>query len=274
MPILQKIKIGFYILIWMLVSCLTSYVLYSMEFSLLLSVLIGFTPYTLIGIWIIYLFYPKFDPSCCIKCYNSKKLVALTFDDGPTAGFTEEVLKILKDSSVKATFFMIGEKIENNRSLALKVLNDGHDVGAHTYTHKKLHLSGKGQIDQEVGKAASLISSLYQEAGREKSYRPIFRSPHGFKNISLNIYLKKHGLYLIPWTRGVWDTSSPGSEWIIEKATNKLRNNEIILLHDGKGLSSSVSDLQKTGLLQALPKVIDFYKNKGYTFIKVFDFIR
>ena len=119
-----------------------------------------------------------------------------------------------------------------------------------------------------------MIKELYKEAGREESYKPIFRSPHGFKNIRLNLYLKRHGLYLIPWTRGVWDTSSPGPEWIIEKATNKLRNNEIILLHDGKGLNTSVSDTQKTGLLQALPKVIDFYKNKGYTFIKVFDFIR
>jgi len=274
MPIFQKIKIWCYIFIWFIFSCLTSYALFQVDLPLLLSVLVGFTPYTLIGIWIVYLFYPKFDPSCCIKCYDSKKLIALTFDDGPTMGFTEDILGILKDNSVKATFFMIGEKIEKNRSIALRVLKDGHDIGAHTYTHKKLHLSGSGQIAKEINSTVLMIKELYKEAGIETSYRPIFRSPHGFKNIRLNIYLKKHGLYLIPWTRGVWDTSSPGSEWIIEKAIKKPRNNEIILLHDGKGVNQSVSDSQRTGLLQALPKVIDFYKNKGYTFIKVFDFIR
>ncbi|MCX6111749.1 MAG: hypothetical protein NTY22_00450, partial [Proteobacteria bacterium] len=65
-----------------------------------------------------------------------------------------------------------------------------------------------------------------------------------------------------------------GPEWIFEKATKKPRNNEILLLHDGRGLKIDIPHTQVTGLLQALPKVIDFYKNKGYTFIKVSDFIR
>jgi peptidoglycan/xylan/chitin deacetylase (PgdA/CDA1 family) len=79
---------------------------------------------------------------------------------------------------------------------------------------------------------------------------------------------------LVPWTRGVWDTSAPGAEWIIRRSIEHPKNNEIILLHDGKGLNQNTSELQQKGLLQALPKVIDFYKNKGYKFIKVSDFIR
>jgi len=274
MPIYQRIKIGLYILLWFILCSITAIILNRSGLITLQSVMLGFAPYTIAGIWALYMFYPKFDPCCSVRFDSSKKLISLTFDDGPTPGFTDSVIEVLNMALVPATFFMIGEKVKANRALALKVLKNGHEIGAHTDTHKKLHFSTAREIDEQVGGTISIIKSLYKEAGREKEYRPIFRAPHGFKNIRLKLYLIRNGIALIPWTRGVWDTSAPGIECIIKRSTEHPKSNEILLLHDGKGSSSKVSDLQQNGLLQALPKVIDFYKNKGYKFIKVSDFIR
>ncbi|MEI6080561.1 MAG: polysaccharide deacetylase family protein [bacterium] len=266
MPIGQKIKVALYIILWFVISLSIS--------MLTSSILIGFIPTTIVGVWAIYLFYPKFDPFSSIRFDNSKKLVALTFDDGPTSGFTEAVLKILKEKSVKASFFMIGEKADKNKDLVLQVLKEGHEIGAHTYTHKKLHLASLEEIKEQVGGTIQMIRSIYADSNKADEYRPIFRAPHGFKSLRLKTYLRRQQIALVPWTRGVWDTSEPGHEWVFEKATHAPGNNEILLFHDGKGLSDTVTSLQKDGLLIALPKVIDFYKNKGYTFIKVSDFIR
>ena len=266
MPISQKIKVALYITIWFIIS---------LSISLLTSsIVLGFIPSTLVGVWIIYLYYPKFDPFSSIRFDKSKKLIALTFDDGPTPGFTDAVLKILKENSVKASFFMIGEKIEKNNDLVLQVLKEDHEIGAHTYTHKKLHLASLKEIKEQVGGTIQIIKSIYADSNKAGEYRKIFRAPHGFKSLRLKAYLRSQQIALVPWTRGVWDTSEPGHEWIIDKATHAPRNNEILLFHDGKGLNSTVTSLQREGLLLALPKVIDFYKNKGYKFIKVSDFIR
>ncbi|MEI6092463.1 MAG: polysaccharide deacetylase family protein [bacterium] len=274
MPLTKKIKIIFYILCGIILSLLSSIAIFLLSQDPLLSLIFGFLPFVIIGVLLTYVFYPKFDPCSSIRFDKTKKLVALTFDDGPTNGFTEEVLSILEQKKVVATFFVIGSKASNNTELTLNIIKKGHELGAHTYTHKKLHLSDIKIFDEEISKSIDFIRSAYKTLDKEKDYKKIFRSPHGFKNIRLKRYLIKNKIALIPWTRGVWDTDAPGAEWIVTKATEKPRNNEIILFHDGKGLDNKILKTQSLGLLQALPKVIDFYKNKGYTFIKVSDLIR
>lgn len=274
MPLTQKIKIVFYILSGAVLSLLVSLFMYLLNNNLVLSLLVGFLPFIILGTWLTYIFYPKFDPTPSILFDNTKKLVALTFDDGPTNDFTEEILSILEQKKVNATFFVITKKACDNLDLTLKILKNGNELGAHTYTHKKLHTSNSQTFYKEINQSLLFIQSLYRKLDKEKDYKKIFRAPHGFKSIRLKRYLNNNNIALIPWTRGVWDTDSPGAEWIITKATEKPSNNEILLFHDGKGLDNSVLKTQRIGLLQALPKVIDFYKNKGYTFIKVSDLVR
>lgn len=274
MPLTQRIKIVFYILSGIVLSLLASLSIYVINNNIFLSILIGFLPFIVLGTWLAYIFYPKFDPSSSILFDNTKKLVALTFDDGPTSGFTEDILSILEQKKVLATFFVIAKKAYDNPELTLKILKNGHELGAHTYTHKKLHTSNNETFYKEINQSMFFIQSIYKKLDKEKDYKKIFRAPHGFKSIRLKRYLSNNNIALIPWTRGVWDTDSPGVEWIVTKATEKPRNNEILLLHDGKGMDNSILKTQSLGLLQALPKVIDFYKNKGYTFIKVSDLVR
>jgi len=263
MPLKVKIKvfsvIAIYLVGWILIQHL-------------IGVVAGLV-YICVGIYFLYKIYPKFDLSPDIQFNKNKKIISLTFDDGPTKGFTEDILKILKEKNISASFFVLGSKAQSNIDIIKKAILQNCEIGCHTTSHKKLHNSSCSEIAIELTPVMQFIEKTYSELNRSKEFRRIFRSPHGFKNIALKKYLKSNSIKLIPWTRGVWDTNAPGCTWIVEKATFKPRINEIILLHDGLGLSK-VSKEQKNGVLEALPKIIDFYKANGYTFVKVSEFIK
>lgn len=91
---------------------------------------------------------------------TNEKVVALTFDDGPT-NKTEEVLSILSDLNVKATFFVNGAALEKNMLQGQKIVEDGHELGNHTYSHNRMVLKSFGYVRQEIEKTDGLI----EEAG-------------------------------------------------------------------------------------------------------------
>lgn len=263
MPFKVKIRVFSIIAIYLAVL-----VFVQLLFGIIASII-----YISIGVYFLYKIYPKFDLSPDIQFNKNNKLISLTFDDGPTKGFTDDILSILKEKNVTASFFVLGSKAESNKELIKKIILQGCEVGAHTVSHKKLHNSSTSEITTELGPVIQLLENIHSEINKQKEFKRMFRSPHGFKNIALKRYLRSNSIKLIPWTRGIWDTDAPGSVWLIDKATVKPRKNEILLLHDGLGLED-VSNEQKNGVLEALPKIIDFYKANGYTFVKVSEFIK
>ncbi len=262
MPLKVQIKVFIYILLSLLFFALVYFE--TGVFGVLICVLIS--------LYYLYKIYPKFDISPDISFKGKHLKVALTFDDGPTKGFTEEILKILKNNSVKATFFVLGKKAQQNTDILHLALAQDCELGAHTMSHIKLHNAPYTKISQEIGQTIELLQKIHSSS--KKPFKKIFRAPHGFKNFALKRYLRANSIKLIPWTRGVWDTDAPGSKWIEKMATKKPNDNEIILLHDGLGNNDSVSAAQKIGVLEALPKIIAFYKDKGYTFVNVSEFLK
>jgi len=260
MPLIHRIKVLSLILLWLIIVVNTSIMIW--------------LPVTLFGLWVLYAVYPRFDLTPSISLKSTCKLIALTFDDGPTPGFTDKILEILKAASIPATFFMIGSKIEQAPELARIVVSSGNEIGVHTYTHKKLHLADRKKIDSEISRTREIIRSIYKSLNMEKDLRDIFRAPHGFKSLTLKKYLREKGIALIPWTKGVWDTDAPGTKQILERATQNPSVVEVLLLHDGKGMSTNITEAQKNGVIDALPKIIDFYKNNGYTFIRVSELVK
>ena len=113
MPLNVKIKVVLYLCLWFLVSIL----IYS-AFGMLWVL-----PYVVVSLYFLYKIYPKFDLFPDIDLGGKEKLIALTFDDGPTKGFTEEILKILKDHSVTATFFVIGIKAKKNKDILKQIIS-------------------------------------------------------------------------------------------------------------------------------------------------------
>src|SRR5690606_35773527 len=123
---------------------------------------------------------------------TSKKVIALTFDDGPSEK-TDSILKILKDNDVKATFFLNGDKIEKKFNETQRIVLSGNEIGNHSYSHNRLLFKSNRHIKDQIIRTDSLI----RLAGYS---RPIhFRPPYGKKFLMLPIYLKSNNRKTIMW---------------------------------------------------------------------------
>jgi len=183
-----------------------------------------------------------------------QKVVALTFDDGPTPGVTEEILSILNEEGVKATFFVIGADLERNLEEGRKIAAAGHELGNHTYSHKRMVLKTPSFIKSEIERTDQLI----RQAGYQSAIH--FRPPFGKKLILLPYFLAGTSRKTITWD--VEPDSYPeiaaGSNKIVAHVMEKTRPGSIILLHvmyKGRGES-----------LKSVKGVITGLKSNGYSF--------
>jgi len=181
-----------------------------------------------------------------------QKVVALTFDDGPIPGVTEEVLSILNEAGVKATFFVIGVNLERNPEEGRKIFTAGHELGNHTYSHKRMVLKTPSFIESEIERTDQLI----RQAGYQSAIH--FRPPYGKKLILLPYFLARTSRKTITWD--VEPDSYPeiaaDSNKIVAHVMEKTKPGSIILLHV-MGRSES---------LKAVKGVIAGLKGQGYSF--------
>jgi peptidoglycan/xylan/chitin deacetylase (PgdA/CDA1 family) len=188
------------------------------------------------------------------------RLMSLTFDDGPTEPYTSSILDILKKYQVKATFFVLGRKVELYPEAVKKIVADGHEIGNHGYDHKVLPLKSLSGIKAEIKRTEDLILSL---TGKKPA---LFRAPHGWKRPCLKKALREAGYELVSWTAGVWDTDRPGEQKIIRRSLKTFRNGAILLFHDGRGLEENADCSQ---LVAALPAIIESALSQGFQFMTV-----
>jgi len=184
---------------------------------------------------------------------TSQKVVALTFDDGPTKK-VEDLLPLLGQYNAKATFFLIGQDLEKNLDEAKKIVAKGHQIGNHTYSHKRMVLKSPSFIKNEIEKTDKLI----REAGYSGEID--FRPPYGKKLIGLPYYLYKHHRDTITWNIEP-DTYFSSSEDKINDVVKNVKPGSIILLHpmyDHSGEELRTIE----GILQTLSK-------EGYKFVTV-----
>ncbi len=116
---------------------------------------------------------------------TNQKVVALTFDDGPTKK-VDSILAMLNKYDVKATFFLIGNEIEKNQEEAIKIVEAGHQVGNHTYSHQRMVFKSPSFIKEEIEKTDDIIKSIGYEGEID------FRPPNGKKLAALPYYLDKN----------------------------------------------------------------------------------
>lgn len=181
-------------------------------------------------------------------------VVALTFDDGPTAQFTAEVLEVLSRRQVKATFFVIGEALNRNPELGRQIVAGGHELGNHSYSHTRLILRPLSFIRQEIEQTDELI----RQTGYTGEIH--FRPPNGKKLILLPYYLASTGRRTITWT--VVPESAPGgADAIVACVLEQARPGSIILLH--------VMYESRAESRAALPGIVDGLQAKGYRFVTV-----
>jgi peptidoglycan/xylan/chitin deacetylase (PgdA/CDA1 family) len=185
---------------------------------------------------------------------EGRKVVALTFDDGPWPKHTEAVLKILEDRDVPATFFMVGLRVKRSPGLAREVAEAGHAIGNHTYGHRNLADATAKDVRTTVGGANRMIR-------RATGVTPVwFRAPWGQLSADGRKELKRMKMRPALWTVDPQDWRPGMTADEIARATIKAaRPGAVILLHDGGG--------DRTQTVKALPKIIDGLRARGYEFV-------
>lgn len=186
---------------------------------------------------------------------TERKWVALTFDDGPEPGFTEELLGILARARVPATFFLVGEAVSRNPTQTRAIVEAGHELGNHSYSHRRMLFMSRKTVADELERTERLL--------REAGYRgPLhFRPPYGKKLWTLPRYLAERDILSITWDiePDTGRNGQPTPEGIVAEVVGKVRPGSIVLLH--------VMSPQRTASMRAVPRVIAALRERGYRFV-------
>lgn len=184
---------------------------------------------------------------------TNEKAVALTFDDGPTQN-VDEILALLDTYDAKATFFLIGNEIEKNPEIAKEIAKNGHQLGNHTYSHKRMIFKSQSFIKTEIEDTNQLI----KKAGYTGDID--FRPPNGKKLIGLPYYLKKANMDTILWDIEP-DTYYQVAEDKVNYVKESVKPGSVILMHPM---------YDQTGEeLKAVEGVLKTLTEEGYTFVTV-----
>ncbi|VIF76735.1 oligosaccharide deacetylase [Clostridioides difficile] len=198
------------------------------------------------------------------KGSDNEKVIALTFDDGPDEVFTPQVLDILKKNNVKATFFVVGEKVEYNKELLKRQYTEGHEIGNHTFTHINVAKNSYDKVEKEITDTQNAVKNII--GVEPKIFRPPYRAMS--KSVCDIIVSKKMNIIL--WSNlDPRDWSNPGVGNIINTILTKVQNGNIILLHDYNNRRND-----KSQTIQALEVVIPKLKEKGYKFVTISELIQ
>ncbi len=180
--------------------------------------------------------------------------IALTFDDGP-GPFTPQVLSVLEQYKVRATFFVIGRMLQYFSAATVREIEDGDVIGDHTENHPMLaHLSAHDQYEE-----------LFEQIARIEllgGHRPtLFRPPYGSFNATTFRELKRLHLLMVLWSVDTDDYQQPGVPTIVQRAMEGAHPGAIILFHDAGG--------QRQQTIEALPQIIKGLRARGYKLVTV-----
>ncbi|MBG9692459.1 deacetylase [Lysinibacillus sphaericus] len=174
---------------------------------------------------------------------GSKKRVALTFDDGPDAKVTPQILATLQKYDAKATFFMVGRNVPKNATIVKQIYDAGHEIGNHTSNHKKLTALSISGVRQEVN---STSKAIYAAIGQ---YPTVFRPPYGATNEQVRSVMT---IPSILWSIDTLDWKHHNPDKILAYVKASVKDGSIILMHDihqttANGLDNVLLYLQKQG---------------------------
>ena len=211
--------------------------------------------------------YVNLPNSFLIKRFGKPKgkEIALTFDDGPDEDYTPTILDILKENKVPATFFVTGVNMEKNIPILERTYREGHEIGNHTFTHPDLEITSKDRERVELRSTRLLMESILKHS--TLLFRPPYNTdaePQDVNQIRPLSIAKDEGYLTIASSidPNDWQVGVQADSIVARVVAQQLRGN-ILLLHDGGG--------NRDQTVLALPRIIDFYKKQGYTFVTISD---
>lgn len=184
---------------------------------------------------------------------TEKKRIALTFDDGPHPIYTPQMLELLKEEQVPATFFLLGENVELYGDVVKEIAKEGHLIGNHTYHHVQVTSLSLEEACKEIQETSDLIEEL---TGTGTEY---VRPPFGTWNEEL-----EERLNMIPvmWSIDTKDWTTQNVDWIVRETVKHAEDHDIILMHDS---------YQST--VDAVKRVIEQLEAEGFEFVTVDEII-
>ena len=184
---------------------------------------------------------------------GDRKVIALTFDDGPWPEATNSILYILRQYNVRATFFMIGRNVRNFPERARQVVEHGHAVANHSWNHR-YHVHAPAEAAAEIDNTDIWI----ERATGVRSH--LFRPPGGFMHTGMPTYAAGKGQVVVMWSADSKDYYASSAR-IVSNVLSKASPGGIVLFHDGGG--------DRRNTIAALPKIITSLREQGYEFVTV-----
>lgn len=180
------------------------------------------------------------------------KYVALTFDDGPSSKVTPRILQTLEQHDAKATFFMLGNRVEMYPTIAAQVAAEGHEIANHTFSHPNLKKLSHKEMTEEIEKTNKLIEI---STGVTPT---LFRPPYGIYSQDILNYTASNNYSTILWSVDSLDWKSRNPAAIKKEILSNITNRSIVLMHD-----------LHTATAEALPELLMTLKQEGYEFVTV-----
>ncbi len=189
---------------------------------------------------------------------TTKKIVALTFDDGPNPPYTNTLLDVLQKHQVRATFFLVGKNLEKYPEIGKKIVADGHQIGNHTYSHSFSKNFNAKSIMRDIEINQNCIEKILGQ-------RPtLFRPPWLFRQPRLLQYVRRNNLVPVSGTFGSErEIFQPPARSMAKRALQQLRPGAILIFHDGYNASGS----NRAETVAAIDLLISLIKARGFTFV-------
>ena len=179
-----------------------------------------------------------------------KPVVALTFDDDPHSEYTPQILDILYEQQVPATFFLVGENLSENKLLVQEIAASGHEIGSHTFSHPDLTTLDSYAIQNEIEQTKEALKKILPEYSMK-----FVRPPYGRYNAEVENAIQEP---LMLWTIDSGDWENPDADSICKTVVSNIQDGDIIVFHD---------DNEQT--VEAIEKFILDIKDRGFQFATV-----
>lgn len=195
------------------------------------------------------------------------KVVALTFDDGPSSEWTPKILDELKKEGVKATFFMIGEHVAQYPQIAKRVAAEGHEIGNHSYKHNVLIYYKKDEVKKEIETTENIIKRVTGQAPR------YFRPPKSWLSKREKRKIKEMGYEIVLWSLNSKDWVTFDDKYMVRYLLKHIQPGDIILFHDAGGVFG-IENGNRSETVKTIPNLVEKLKERGYRFATISELLK
>ena len=191
---------------------------------------------------------------------DGTRRVALTFDDGPHPRYTPQILDILAEYGVKATFFVVGRNVGYHPEIVRRAMAEGHEIGNHTHHHYRTAKIERAEVLEDILECQEELSLELGIVCR------FFRPPEGVFDEELRHFCEEQGLTIVMWSVDTRDWAHTKPQEIVKNVRENVRDGSIILMHDFIG--------KKSPTPTALRQLIPMLQKSGYEFVTVSELLR